>query len=265
MLNKNHPLATIIGDGSGRTPDKDRSNQTIDDNFVAPRNKCGETALTDTPTDIWLPGYNLPFVSNVQELCDKNRLTRDMLKHMELLTEQVTQIQQRQPRNLAEIKILDPRLGTIFPLPKYESHEAAGFDLRAMCVIKGTDIIPIDIYNPIYIGPEQTVMIGAGFSVNIDDPSVALMLYPRSGLGGMSGIVLGNLTGVLDSDYQGQVIMILWNRNTLGSTRPHIISAGDRVAQAVFTSVQQRQFKVVETFGRATERGEGGIGSTGVI
>lgn len=261
MLDKNHPLVTsTIGIGD------DSSNQAIDANFIAPRNSSiGETVLSDTPTDIWLPGYNLPFVRNAQEFCDKNRLTRDMLKHIELLTEQVQQLRQGQPRDSVEIKILDPRLGTTFPLPKYESHEAAGFDLRAMCIIRGADIIPIDIHSPVVLGPEQTVMIGAGFSVNIDDPRVALMLYPRSGLGGMSGIVLGNLTGVLDSDYQGQVVMILWNRNTLGSTRPHVIAAGDRVAQAVFTNVQQRQFRVVADFGRVTERGEGRTGSTGVL
>ena len=257
MITNDHPLASTL-----LNIKEEQSTFTYSN---TPGVDSDETVLTDTPTDIWIPGYNLPFVRNVQALCDKNCLIRDMLKHMEILTEQVQQLQQRQPRNSVEIKILDPRLGTTFPLPKYESHEAAGIDLRAMCIFKGTDAIPIDANNPVVLGPEQTVMIGAGFSVNIDDPNIAMMLYPRSGLGGINGIVLGNLTGVLDSDYQGQVMMILWNRNTLGTTRPHLINAGDRVAQAVFTNVQQRQFRVVETFGRATERGEGGIGSTGVL
>jgi len=145
-----------------------------------------------------------------------------------------------------ELKILDPRVGTEFELPSHATDGSAGLDLRAC------------IDAPEVIEPGQTKLIPTGFAMHIGDPSLAAVLLPRSGLGHKHGIVLGNLTGLIDSDYQGQVFVSCWNR---GKTE-YTISPGERICQMVFVPVVQASFNVVETFSDS-ERGDGGFGHTG--
>ncbi len=145
-----------------------------------------------------------------------------------------------------QIKILDPRLGREFPLPDYATEGSAGLDLRA-CVDK-----------PLTITPGETQLIPTGFAMHMQDTGLAAVILPRSGLGHKHGIVLGNLVGLIDSDYQGQVFVSCWNR----SRAPFVIEPGDRIAQMVFVPVEQVQFDVVGEFD-ASQRGEGGFGHSG--
>ena len=145
-----------------------------------------------------------------------------------------------------QLKILDPRLGDTIELPDYATTGSAGLDLRACLESKIT------------ISPQETVLIPTGLAIYISDPTLAAVLLPRSGLGHKHGIVLGNLVGLIDSDYQGQVFVSCWNR---GQTSFEI-DIGDRIAQMVFVPVAQVGFEHVENFTNS-ERGEGGFGHTG--
>ncbi len=145
-----------------------------------------------------------------------------------------------------ELKILDPRLGKEIPLPEYATDGSAGMDLRAC------------IDQPQIIEPGETQLIPTGISIHIADSGLAAILLPRSGLGHKHGIVLGNLTGLIDSDYQGQLFVSLWNR----SQKPFTINTGERIAQMVIIPVVQANFKIVEEFD-SSHRGEGGFGHTG--
>lgn len=145
-----------------------------------------------------------------------------------------------------DLKILDKRIGTEFPLPTYATTGSAGLDLRAL------------IDAPLTVEAGQTVLIPTGISVYIADPNLAAVILPRSGLGHKNGIVLGNLVGLIDSDYQGLLMVSLWNR----SDKPFTVEIGDRIAQLVFVPVVQAQFNIVEEFTQ-TDRGEGGFGHSG--
>jgi dUTP pyrophosphatase len=145
-----------------------------------------------------------------------------------------------------KLRILDPRIGKEFPLPQHATAGSAGMDLRA-CV--GA---------PLIVAPGAAELIPTGVSIYIADPDLAAVLLPRSGLGHKNGIVLGNLVGLIDSDYQGPLMVSVWNR----STAPFTIHPGDRIAQMVFVPVVQVGFEVVEDFSETT-RGAGGFGSSG--
>ena len=149
-------------------------------------------------------------------------------------------------RQKVQLKILDARLNDEFALPDFATEGSAGVDLRA-CVDES-----------ITLKAGDTTLIPTGMAIHIDDPGLAAMILPRSGLGHKHGIVLGNLVGLIDSDYQGQVFVSCWNR----SDEPFIVEPGDRIAQMVFVPVVQTQFEVVEEFS-ASERGAGGFGHTG--
>jgi dUTP diphosphatase len=145
-----------------------------------------------------------------------------------------------------ELKILDARLGDSIPLPHYATDGSAGLDMRA-CI---DEALTVD--------PGATVLVPTGLAVHIEDPALAAVLLPRSGLGHKHGLVLGNLTGLIDSDYQGQVFISCWNR----SATPYEIDPGERIAQMVFVPVEQVKFQIVTEFGDS-ERGDGGFGHTG--
>ncbi|PLY14835.1 MAG: dUTP diphosphatase [Sedimenticola sp.] len=145
-----------------------------------------------------------------------------------------------------ELKILDHRLGEEFPLPDYATDGSAGLDLRAM------------LNTPLELGPGQTQLIPTGVAIHIEDPHLAAVILPRSGLGHKHGIVLGNLVGLIDSDYQGQLFVSCWNRGN-DSFR---IEVGERIAQLVIIPVVRASFQVVEEFA-ASGRGEGGFGHSG--
>ena len=145
-----------------------------------------------------------------------------------------------------ELKILDPRLGDQFPLPQYATEGAAGLDLRA-CIEK-----------PLCLIPGQCELLSTGMAIHIGDHSLAAVLLPRSGLGHKHGIVLGNLVGLIDSDYQGVILVSCWNRGD----SPFVIEPGERIAQMVFVPVVGVGFTVVDAFS-ATQRGDGGFGHSG--
>ena len=145
-----------------------------------------------------------------------------------------------------QVKILDDRIGGEFPLPNYATTGAAGMDLRA-CVDA-----------PLEIKPGETHLIPTGMAIHIDDPGLAAVLLPRSGLGHKHGIVLGNLVGLIDSDYQGQLFVSCWNRSAASFT----VNAGERIAQMVMVPVVQVEFDIVGEFSDS-HRGEGGFGHTG--
>ena len=145
-----------------------------------------------------------------------------------------------------EIKILDERLGKSIPLPEYATDGSAGMDLRAC------------LDNSLVIKPGETVLIPTGMAMHIADPELAAVILPRSGLGHKHGIVLGNLVGLIDSDYQGQLYVSCWNR----AADSFEITAGDRIAQLVFVPVAKAQWAVVEEFDTSV-RADGGFGHTG--
>jgi len=145
-----------------------------------------------------------------------------------------------------QTKILDARLGRDFPLPTYATLGSAGLDLRAM------------LEQDLVLEPGQTVLIPSGLAIHIDDPRLAALILPRSGLGHKSGIVLGNLVGLIDSDYQGELKISCWNR----SDSAFCIKVGERIAQLVLVPVAQAQLEVVAEFSHS-ERGAGGFGHSG--
>jgi len=145
-----------------------------------------------------------------------------------------------------QLKILDSRLGSEFPMPGYATKGSAGLDLRAM------------LDEPLELAPGQTQLIPTGFSLHIADPALAAMILPRSGLGHKHGIVLGNLVGLIDSDYQGQIFVSCWNR---GDTAFRI-EIGERIAQLVIVPVVQANFEIVDEF-IESDRGAGGFGHSG--
>jgi dUTP pyrophosphatase len=145
-----------------------------------------------------------------------------------------------------QLQIIDKRIGSDFPLPAYATDGSAGMDMRAC------------LDEPLVIHPGKTHLIPTGIAIHIGDPNLAAVLLPRSGLGHKHGIVLGNLTGLIDSDYQGQVFVSCWNRGNDTFT----VNPGERIAQMVFVPVVQAEFEIVETFS-SSNRGEGGFGHTG--
>ena len=145
-----------------------------------------------------------------------------------------------------QLKILDARLGDEFAMPAYATDGSAGIDLRAM------------IHEPLTLAPGATELIPTGMAVYIGDPSLAAVLLPRSGLGHKQGIVLGNLVGLIDSDYQGEVMVSCWNRGD----QSYLLEPGARLAQMVFVPVQQVDFELVTEFVES-DRGTGGFGHTG--
>lgn len=148
--------------------------------------------------------------------------------------------------NRIKMKIINPKMGTEIPLPVYATDGAAGLDLRAC------------IDEPLEIKPGETMFIPTGIAIYIENPNYAGMVLPRSGLGHKHGIVLGNLVGLIDSDYQGELMLSCWNRGDKAFT----INVGERLAQYVIVPVVQAQFEVVESFA-ATARAGGGFGHTG--
>jgi len=146
-----------------------------------------------------------------------------------------------------EFKILDPRVGATIPLPAYATDGSAGMDLRAA------------LEQPLVLQPDQSELIPTGFAIHLKDRGYCAVILPRSGLGHRYGIVLGNLVGLIDSDYQGPLMVSCWNR----SGQPFTIVPGDRIAQLVFLPVAHAAFRLVDDF-QPTGRGEGGFGSSGV-
>lgn len=144
------------------------------------------------------------------------------------------------------VKILDPRIGSDYPLPTYATPGSAGMDLRAC------------IEGPMILTPGETQLIATGIAIHIGDPSLCATILPRSGLGHKHGVVLGNLVGLIDSDYQGPLMVSAWNRGNTAYT----ISPGERIAQLVILPVVQAEFEVVADFA-TSDRGEGGFGSSG--
>jgi dUTP pyrophosphatase len=145
-----------------------------------------------------------------------------------------------------QVRILDPRMGRDMELPRRATSGSAGLDLRAC------------IDAPLELEPGQTALVPTGIAIHLGDPGLAAVLLPRSGLGHKHGIVLGNLVGLIDSDYQGQVMVSVWNR----SDRAFTIEPGDRIAQMIVVPVVQVEFEVVEEF-ETSVRGAGGFGSSG--
>lgn len=145
-----------------------------------------------------------------------------------------------------QLRILDSRIGRDYPLPQYATEGSAGVDLRAM------------LDSAIELKPGETQLIPSGIAIHLADPGYAAVVLPRSGLGHKHGIVLGNLVGLIDSDYQGQLFVSVWNRGQ----NPFTINPGERIAQLVVVPVAQVQFDVVDEF-VATQRGAGGFGSSG--
>ena len=146
-----------------------------------------------------------------------------------------------------DFRVLDPRLGTLFPLPEYATEASAGLDLRALCD------------GPIELAPGEAQLLSTGLAIHIGDPGLCAVILPRSGLGHKQGLVLGNLVGLIDADYQGPLMVSVWNR---GQIRQRV-EPGDRIAQMVFLPVARVHFRKVEQFVQST-RGEGGFGHTGL-
>jgi dUTP pyrophosphatase len=145
-----------------------------------------------------------------------------------------------------ELKILDSRLGDSIELPNYATDGSAGLDMRAC------------IDDPLTVNPGDTLLVPTGLAIHIGDSGLAAVLLPRSGLGHKHGLVLGNLTGLIDSDYQGQIFISCWNRGS----KTYEIKPGERIAQMVFVPVEQVRFVVVEEF-ENSDRGDGGFGHSG--
>jgi dUTP pyrophosphatase len=148
--------------------------------------------------------------------------------------------------NKIQLKILDPRAGREWPLPAYATDGSAGLDLRAI------------LDAPLTLAPGDTSLLRTGLAIHIGDPHLAAVILPRSGLGHKHGIVLGNLVGLIDSDYQGELMVSCWNR---GKTA-FVVEPGERIAQLVFVPVVRAEFDIVTEF-TASPRGEGGFGHTG--
>lgn len=146
-----------------------------------------------------------------------------------------------------ELKILDARLGDSIPLPQAATIGSAGMDLRAA------------IEAPLTLQPGESALVPSGMAIHIGDPGWCALIVPRSGLGHKHGLVMGNLVGVIDADYQGPLMISCWNRGT----QPYTIAVGDRIAQLLLVPVAQARLKVVQEFA-PSQRGEGGFGSTGV-
>jgi deoxyuridine 5'-triphosphate nucleotidohydrolase len=149
-------------------------------------------------------------------------------------------------RHALRVRILDARVGREFPLPAYATDGSAGLDLRAC------------LEAPLVLAPGRAELIPTGLAIHLDDPGLAAVILPRSGLGHKHGIVLGNLVGLIDSDYQGQLMVSCWNRGT----EPFTIRAGERIAQLVVVPVVQVELEVVPDF-VASQRGAGGFGHSG--
>ena len=145
-----------------------------------------------------------------------------------------------------QLKVLDPRIGNEFPLPAYATDGSAGMDLRAM------------LDAPLDLAPGKTELIPTGIAIHIGDPDLAAVILPRSGLGHKHGIVLGNLVGLIDSDYQGQLFVSCWNR----SQENFRVEIGERIAQLMLMPVVRAEFEVVDSFDES-ERGAGGFGHSG--
>jgi len=145
-----------------------------------------------------------------------------------------------------QLKVLDPRIGNEFPLPAYATDGSAGMDLRAM------------LDAPLDLAPGKTELIPTGIAILIGDPDLAAVILPRSGLGHKHGIVLGNLVGLIDSDYQGQLFVSCWNRGQENFR----VEVGERIAQLMLMPVVRAEFEVVESFNES-ERGAGGFGHSG--
>lgn len=145
-----------------------------------------------------------------------------------------------------KLKILDERIGKEFPLPRYETADAAGIDLRAC------------LQETLVIQPGETHLIPTGISIYIGNPHMAAIILPRSGLGHKHGLVLGNLVGLIDADYQGPLMVSCWNRSQTAYT----MTPGDRIAQLVFMPIVRTHFELVDAFD-VTQRGEGGFGHSG--
>jgi dUTP pyrophosphatase len=149
-------------------------------------------------------------------------------------------------RRALQVRILDARMGREFPLPAYATDGSAGLDLRA-CLAA-----------PLVLGAGRAELIPTGLAIHVADPALAAVILPRSGLGHKNGIVLGNLVGLIDSDYQGQLMVSCWNRGAQDFT----INPGERIAQLVVVPVVQVELQIVEEF-TASERGAGGFGHSG--
>ncbi|MCL1478170.1 dUTP diphosphatase [Marinobacter sp. M3C] len=149
-------------------------------------------------------------------------------------------------RKKLQIRVLDERIGQSIAFPAYATDGSAGLDLRAC------------LSQPLVLDPGDTQLIGTGLAIHIADPALAALILPRSGLGHKHGIVLGNLVGLIDSDYQGELMVSCWNR---GQTR-FTVEPGERLAQLVLVPVVQAEFEVVDEFD-SSHRGTGGFGSTG--
>ena len=162
------------------------------------------------------------------------------------MQETLAPAQSLQATQAVQIKILDSRIGTQFPLPKYETQDSAGLDLRAC------------LDDSLRLQPGETHLIPTGISIYIGDPMIAAVILPRSGLGHKSGIVLGNLVGLIDADYQGPLMISCWNRGQ----QVYTIEPGDRIAQLVFLPIIRTHFEIVNEF-QSTTRGAGGFGSSG--
>jgi dUTP pyrophosphatase len=145
-----------------------------------------------------------------------------------------------------ELKILDPRVGDSIPLPQAATAGSAGMDLRAA------------LQEPLTLSPGESALVPSGMAIHIGDPGWCALIVPRSGLGHKHGLVMGNLVGVIDADYQGPLMISCWNRGA----QPYTIGVGERIAQMLLVPVAQAQLKIVDEF-KPSERGEGGFGSTG--
>ena len=150
-------------------------------------------------------------------------------------------------KRIIELKILDPRLGRDFPLPDYATASSAGMDLRALCD------------GPLRLEPGEAQLVPTGMAIHVADPQLCAIILPRSGLGHKQGLVLGNLVGLIDADYQGPLMVSLWNRGREAQQ----VQPGDRIAQLVLMPVVRAGFQVVEQFEQSA-RGAGGFGHTGL-
>jgi len=148
--------------------------------------------------------------------------------------------------HIVKVKLLDPRIGKEFPLPQHATPGSAGMDLRAC------------LQEPLVLAPGETALIPSGIAIHLEDPAYAAVLLPRSGLGHKHGIVLGNLVGLIDSDYQGEVKVSCWNRSQESFT----VQPGERIAQMVILPVVRAHFEVVSEF-EESSRGVGGFGHSG--